>query len=311
MSKVKDKSKKSKKKAERKKDRLREADAAEQRRRFQLQADGAAAARRNRKRKTEPILTHHPAHGDVVKKWRGTEPPPALELDARGHRRPAATLPGAGRGRVPASKGRTYMPQALATMDVVSLLRQCADTPSGHRLRAWIAFSYRTGVRVAESLNVYEDDLKPRKGSIRVRKGKGGKNRIVSMDPWGWDECAPWLAERKRYTPGPVFCVLEGPTAGWRPWGASQVRWELHRLAKDAGLRCRVHPHAFRHTFSVEWIRAGLPLHLLQKQLGHADLRVTTRYLVSICHEDLLAAAFKREAPGVPVPDLMEALARG
>lgn len=247
---------------------------------------------------------HHPAHTDQVTRWAGASAPPTW-TDARGYPRSPATMPGHGRGRAPSSKGRTYPPDPPTTVEVVQLLNGCPDTPIGHRLRALICLLWRTGMRIAEALALLESDLDPVKGSVIVRNGKGGKRRVVGMDPWGWDQLRPWLDERRLYPPGPVFCVLEGPTAG-RGWEASQVRFEMHRLARDVGVRKRmIHPHAFRHAFASSRAREQMPWHLLQKQLGHADLRVLSRYLSGISHEDVLDDARIRPLPTLTAPDLL------
>jgi integrase len=231
-----------------------------------------------------PNRSHHIAHTAPVATWDQASAPPVW-TDARGYVRPPATMPGAGKGRAPASKGKRYPPDPPTVVEVVRLLNGCPDTPSGHRLRALINLLWRTGLRISEALALEESDLDPVKGSIVIRRGKGGKRRTIGMDPWGWDQLRPWLEERHHYPTGPVFCVLEGPTAG-RVWGSSQVRWELHRLARAVGIRKRIHPHGFRH----------------------ADLRVLSRYLSGISHDDVLDEARVRPLPTLTAPDMMEVL---
>ncbi|HUW08992.1 MAG TPA: tyrosine-type recombinase/integrase, partial [Anaerolineae bacterium] len=51
------------------------------------------------------------------------------------------------------------------------------------------------------------------------------------------------------------------------------------RLAKRAGIEKRVHPHTLRHTYATEEVKAGTPLHQVQKDLGHAHLATTAVYL--------------------------------
>jgi site-specific recombinase XerC len=54
----------------------------------------------------------------------------------------------------------------------------------------------RAGLRVQEALALTEHDLDPRRGSLLVRRGKGGRRREVGMDEWGWEEPDPWLTAR-------------------------------------------------------------------------------------------------------------------
>ena len=52
---------------------------------------------------------------------------------------------------------------------------------------------WRSGLRIAEALDLRETDLDERRGALLVRHGKGGKRREVGMDEWGWEQLRPWL----------------------------------------------------------------------------------------------------------------------
>ena len=94
------------------------------------------------------------------------------------------------------------------------------------------------------------------------------------MDAWGWEQLHPWLAARLELPVGPLFCVIDGPTRG-RPWSSVNVRVEFRRLAGQAGIRRRFAPHQLRHAHAVELAREGVPLNVIQRQLGHANLGTT------------------------------------
>src|SRR3954452_22257334 len=128
---------------------------------------------------------------------------------------------------------------------------------------------------------------------------------MVGMDPWGWEEVKEWLEERLDYPRGPVFCVIDGPTTG-RHLSASSVRASFSALAARAGLRRRIAPHQLRHCHAVELVREGVPVHILQRQLGHANLAVTTVYLSGVAPEEVLAVTHNRLPPSVPVPHILE-----
>jgi integrase len=225
--------------------------------------------------------------------------------DARGYRRSPATLPGYHRGRVPRNRGRRYPADPPTVEELVAILRQCPDTPAGRRLRALVILLWRSGLRISEALALEERDLDPAAGSIVVRHGKGGKRRIVGMDPWAWQQLLPWLDERLTLPIGPVFCVIHGPTAG-RHLSASAVRAALRRLAVQAGIRRRIAPHQLRHCHAIELVREGVPVHILQRQLGHANLAVTTVYLSGVAPEEVLAVAQQRKPPSVLVTHFID-----
>jgi site-specific recombinase XerD len=62
------------------------------------------------------------------------------------------------------------------------VLCHASDDPHGFRLRAMIVMLWRGGLRIQEALALSEHDLDPRRGSVLVRRGKGGHRREVGMD---------------------------------------------------------------------------------------------------------------------------------
>ena len=67
-----------------------------------------------------------------------------------------------------------------------------------------------------------------------------------------------------------------------------------------AGIRRRIAPHQLRHCHAIELVREGVPVHILQRQLGHANLAVTAVYLAGVAPEEVLAVAQHRRAPSRP-----------
>ena len=177
-------------------------------------------------------------------------------LDVAGRRRSPATLPGYHAGRVPHNKGQTYPADPPTVDEIVPVLRQAPDDRHGYRVRAMIVVLWRAGLCVSEVLALIETDLDERRGSLLVRRGKGGSRREVGMDAWGWEQLRPWLAARAELPIGALFCVIDGPTRG-RAWSSVAVRLELHRLASEAGVRRRFAPHQLRHAHALELAREG------------------------------------------------------
>jgi integrase len=107
-------------------------------------------------------------------------------------------------------------------------------------LRGLIVVLWRVGLRICEALALAEADLDPRRGSLLVRRGKGGRRREVGVEDWAWEQLAPWLQARIQLPVGPLFCGVNGPTCG-RPWSPA-ARTELRRTAREAGVRRRFAP---------------------------------------------------------------------
>jgi site-specific recombinase XerD len=217
-------------------------------------------------------------------------------LDAAGRRRSPATIPGYHTGRPPRNKGMHYPADPPTVDEIVAVMRRAREDRHGWRLRAMIVVLWRGGLRIQEALALVEHDLDPRRGSLLVRNGKGGKRREVGMDEWGWEQLHPWLAARAELPVGPLFCIIDGPTRG-RPWASAGVRRELRRLGTRAGVRRRFAPHQLRHAHALELAREGVPLNIIQRQLGHANLGTTSIYLQGIDPEEIIGAVRVRRAP--------------
>ena len=198
-----------------------------------------------------------------------------LLLDAAGRRRSPATMPEFHAGRPPRNKGIRYLADPPTIEEIVAVMRQAGDTVHGRRLRGLIVVQWRAGLRIQEALALAEADLDRRRGSLLVRRGKGGRRREVGMDDWAWEQLAPWLHARMQLPVGPLFCAIDGPTRG-RPGTAGAARGELRRIAREAGVRRRFAPHQLRHAHAVEMARECVPLIVIQRQLGHTNLGITS-----------------------------------
>jgi site-specific recombinase XerD len=222
--------------------------------------------------------------------------PESVLLDVAGRRRSPDTLPGHHTGRVPRNKGQRYPADPPTVEEIVAVMRQTPDNRHGYRVRALIVVLWRAGRRVQEALSLIETDLDPGRGSLLVRRGKGGRRREIGMDAWGWEQLRPWLAARAELPIGPLFCVIDGATRG-RAWSSSGVRFELHRLAVQADVRRRFAPHQLRHAHALELAHEGVALNIIQRQLGHANLGITSIYLQGIDTEEIIATVHGRRGP--------------
>jgi site-specific recombinase XerD len=220
-------------------------------------------------------------------------------LDRAGRRRSPATLPGFHRGRPPQNKGMRYPADPPRTEEIIAVMRAAGSGLYGLRVRGLIVVLWRAGLRISEALALRESDLEPNCGSLLVRRGKGGKRREVGMDDWAWMELRPWIERRAELPVGPLFCVLAGPTKG-RAWSATAARQDLRLLARRAGVRRRFAPHQLRHAHAVEMAREGVPINVIQRQLGHCNLGVTSVYLEGIDNAEIIDIVHSRSAPMIP-----------
>ena len=79
-----------------------------------------------------------------------------------------------------------------------------------------------------------------------------------------------------------------------------QARLALRRIAVGAGVRRRFATHQLRHAHAVEMAREGVPLNVIQRQLGHANLGVTSIYLQGIDSGEIIETIRARRPPVIP-----------
>src|SRR5829696_1169387 len=137
-------------------------------------------------------------------------------LDRAGRRRSPATLPGFHAGHAPGSKGLRYPADPPKVEEIIAVMRTAGGGAHGRRLRlrGLSVIMWRAGLRIQEALALTEGDLDQRRGSVLVRRGKGGRRREVGVDAWGWEQLLPWLELRRELPVGPLFCILNGTTRG-------------------------------------------------------------------------------------------------
>lgn len=173
-----------------------------------------------------------------------------------------------------AEQRRSRPLEVLEPREVEALLKACGRSATGLRNRAVICLMWRAGLRVSEALAVEARDLDLTAGTVRVRRGKGGRARVVGLDNRLELELGRWTRARPK-GPGPIVCTLAGG-----PVSSAYVRQMLRRLAAKADVDKRVHPHGLRHTFTAELFREpGVSLVDVRDALGHSRVSTTEHYV--------------------------------
>ena len=155
-----------------------------------------------------------------------------------------------------------------------------------------IVVMYRGGLRSGETLALRPKDVDATAGTVTVLHGKGDRRRVVGLDPGAIAILSRWVDSRRSLGingHAPLFCTLEGKTLK-----SSYVRTLLPRLARKAGIEKRVHPHGLRHTHAYELMIEGVPIPIIQQQLGHTSLATTDRYVSHLAPVDVISHMQKR-----------------
>ncbi|MCL4225433.1 MAG: tyrosine-type recombinase/integrase [Myxococcales bacterium] len=161
-----------------------------------------------------------------------------------------------------------------------------AARAAAFRLRDAAIFEvlYGGGLRVSEACGLDTGDLdRDRYGTLTatVRRGKGGKPRVVPLGDAAAQALAAWQAARPGLTRGPALFVGKG--------GGRLTPRSVQRLTRAwsvaAGVVARPTPHALRHSFATHLLDGKVDLRSIQELLGHASLSSTQIYTqVSLDH---------------------------
>lgn len=192
------------------------------------------------------------------------------------------------------NKGRRFPPEPLTRDEVRALMRAANPrSSSGIRARALIVVMWRTGARIKEVCDLLPADVHRDVGAINLRRGKGDRQRMVGLDPDGMAVLELWLQRRRKLELSgrhPLFATYSRGQSHGRRMSDAYARQLLQRLADRAGVEKRVHPHGLRHTHAFELAQEKIPLHVIQRQLGHSNLATTARYVDHLCPSEVIDA---------------------
>jgi site-specific recombinase XerD len=156
----------------------------------------------------------------------------------------------------------------LARADIERLLR-ALRVP---KYRVFFTLMYATGLRLREACLLETRDIDAERRVIHVRKGKGGRERLVMLggrllavlrNYWRFERPpAPWL-----------FASSKGTSLN-----AEVARNALKRAAAEVGFGVPVTPRLLRHSFATHLLEAGTDIRVIQVLLGHRSIRTTARY---------------------------------
>lgn len=171
---------------------------------------------------------------------------------------------------------------------ITKLLSTCNDDFTGIRDRAALLFLLDTGVRAAEFVGIDLADVDMIDRSVKVRHGKGGKDRYIYFGVRTRRALRAYLKMR-----------IDTSPALWIKQDAERVTYDTladmldHRIQRARVGRASAHD--FRRSFAINLHRAGVDIYIIQTLMGHSDLQVLQRYL-KLTTDDL-KLAHRRGSP--------------
>lgn len=161
------------------------------------------------------------------------------------------------------------LPRVASQQELTELLD---DAPLPTQVAALFEVLYGAGLRVGEASDLHLSDVDLHEHMVRVRRGKGGRERRVPMGATASAALSTWLSERPSTDHDHIFVNARGG-----PLSPRSMRRLVKQAAQSEGI-ARLHPHALRHSYATHLLDAGADLRAIQELLGHKSLATTQRY---------------------------------
>lgn len=174
---------------------------------------------------------------------------------------------------LPYPKKPKKLPVVLSPEEVARLIQATSNLLH----RTVLLLLYGTGIRRTEASLLRVSDIDSQRMVLRIRQGKGARDRDVPLSPtllkalrayWRWRRPKDFL-----------FPSSAGHRGAEQPISDKTI-WNICKAAAvRAGIQKNLGPHTLRHSFATHHMEAGTDLRTIQLLLGHADLEHTTVYL--------------------------------
>jgi integrase/recombinase XerD len=172
---------------------------------------------------------------------------------------------------IPRPKKEDKLPVVFNQDEIAGII----NSVKNRKHKAMLMLAYSAGLRVSEVVALRTQDIDSRRMVILLRRAKGKKDRVVSLSP----VLLVMLREYAReYHPQRNGFLFEGLVKG-EPYSMRSLQEVLQAAKLKAGVVKPGSIHALRHSFATHLIDKGTDVTMIQKLLGHNDLRTTLKYL--------------------------------
>ena len=169
------------------------------------------------------------------------------------------------------------LPVVLSVIEVSEFFQHVCTI----RYRAALMTAYGAGLRVSEVVSLHIGDIDSKRMLIRVRQGKGKKDRYAMLSPRLLEVLRCWWRSQhpapQPQKPAPEDWLFPG----WRKdrhMNTASLQTVCREAARAAGISKRVTVHTLRHSFSTHLLENGTDLRVIQVLLGHSRIETTARY---------------------------------
>jgi integrase/recombinase XerD len=175
---------------------------------------------------------------------------------------------------VPRMKHTIRRAEIYARSEVEAIL----IAPRQPRDRAFLMTVYACGLRLAEARHLKTADIDRARMQVRVRNGKGSKERVLPLSKRLLKELEDyWRAQRQGKWGHDIPWLFLGYRA--EPISTATGQNIYYRAIKKSGVRYKGGIHTLRHSFATHLIESGVELPVVKRLMGHASLLTTALYL--------------------------------
>jgi len=161
------------------------------------------------------------------------------------------------------------IPELLTRSEVIRIL----EVPDNVKHQSMLKTCYSTGLRISELLTLKVADIDSERMLLRIDQGKGAKDRLVPLPPVLLDCLRQyWRQARPQSWLFPSEQTL-------RPLHPTSISKVFKEAKQRAGITKKGGIHSLRHAYATHSLEQGMPIHLLQRWLGHRSLHTTLRYV--------------------------------
>jgi len=169
------------------------------------------------------------------------------------------------------AEGRRKLPVVLSQGEVQRVLGCLRKA----HYRVCLSTIYSCGLRLKEGVGLQVRDIDSERMVLHIRKGKGGKDRIVPL-PERTLEQLRWYWRQHRHREW----LFPGRGFGEQgPMNVSGVQKAFKAALQESGVNKAASVHTLRHSYATHLLEAGVNLHLIQRYLGHDSIQTTAIYL--------------------------------
>ena len=169
------------------------------------------------------------------------------------------------------------LPQILNTNEIEKILDGIELNKSqGQRNRAIIETLYGSGLRVSELVEITLSNIFIKENIIRVN-GKGGKQRLIPLGSYSKKFIQIYIDEIRPFEKIKDEDILFLNRNG-KKMSRAMIFTIIRNAAKKVGIKKKISPHTFRHSFATHLLENGADLRTIQLLLGHESIITTEIY---------------------------------